>query len=47
MSRPLLVTTPRCPKFPELPLVGKLTSPKPQPTFEVRVDDAGNIEVNA
>ncbi|KAF8072624.1 hypothetical protein HT031_000284 [Scenedesmus sp. PABB004] len=34
-----------CPKFPTLPLVGKMTDKKPLPTFESRVDDAGNIEV--
>lgn len=35
-----------CPKFPNVPLVGKLTQPKPLPTFESRVDASGSIEVN-
>lgn len=34
-----------CPKFPSLPLVGKMGDKKPLPTFESRVD-GGAIEVN-
>jgi len=34
-----------CPKFPTLPLVGKLNAEKPLPVYESRVDEAGNIEV--
>lgn len=33
------------PQFPNLPLVGKLNTAKPLPTYESRVDEAGNIEV--
>jgi len=36
-----------CPNFPELPFVGKGTKQRPLPTFQSRVDDAGNIEVAA
>ncbi len=36
-----------CPKLPNLPLVGKGPSEKPLPTYQVRVDAAGNIEVMA
>lgn len=32
-------------QFPDLPLVGKMTAAKPLPTYESRVDEAGNIEV--
>ena len=35
----------RCPKFPTLPLVGKVGDKKPLPTFQSRVDEAGNVEV--
>ena len=35
-----------CPKFPTLPLVGKLGDSKPLPTFQSRVT-AGDIEVLA
>ena len=34
------------PQFPQLPLVGKLGDKKPLPTFQVRVSDAGDIEVD-
>lgn len=34
-----------CPKFPSLPLVGKVSDKKPLPTFQSRVDEAGNVEV--
>lgn len=34
-----------CPKMPNLPFVGKMGDPAPLPTFESRVDGAGNIEV--
>lgn len=34
-----------CPKFPQLPLVGKIGDKKPLPTFQSRVDDVGNVEV--
>ncbi|GIM01262.1 hypothetical protein Vretimale_6064 [Volvox reticuliferus] len=34
-----------CPKLPNLPLVGKGPAQKPLPTFQVRVSDAGEIEV--
>jgi nitrite reductase/ring-hydroxylating ferredoxin subunit len=34
-----------CPKFPSLPLVGKMTDKKPLPTYQSRVDEAGNVEV--
>jgi len=34
-----------CPKFPTLPLVGKVGDKKPLPTFQSRVDETGNIEV--
>lgn len=34
-----------CPKM-NLPLVGKITPPKSQPTFETRVNESGIIEVN-
>ncbi|KAF6263621.1 rieske ferredoxin [Scenedesmus sp. NREL 46B-D3] len=34
-----------CPKFPQLPLVGKLGDKKPLPTYQSRVDEAGNVEV--
>ena len=36
-----------CPKLPNLPLVGKGPSEKPLPTYPIRVDAAGNIEVMA
>jgi nitrite reductase/ring-hydroxylating ferredoxin subunit len=32
-------------QFPDLPLVGKMTAEKPLPTYQSRVDEAGNIEV--
>lgn len=35
-----------CPSFPSLPIIGKGTSPKPLPTYQVRVTD-GAIEVFA
>lgn len=36
-----------CPRFPTLPLVGKMTEAKPLPTFQTRVDEAsGAIEVD-
>ncbi|KAI8473706.1 MAG: Rieske [2Fe-2S] iron-sulfur domain-containing protein, partial [Monoraphidium minutum] len=35
-----------CPKFPNLPLVGKLGDKKPLPTFKVRVSDGGDVEVD-
>jgi hypothetical protein len=34
-----------CPGFPQLPLVGKLVDKKPLPTYQSRVDEAGNVEV--
>ena len=34
-----------CSGFPDLPFVGKMTKASPLPTFESRVDAAGNIEV--
>jgi hypothetical protein len=34
-----------CPKFPNLPLVGKMGDKKPLPTYQSRVDEAGNVEV--
>ncbi|GFR50060.1 hypothetical protein Agub_g12202 [Astrephomene gubernaculifera] len=36
-----------CPKLPNLPLVGKGPGAKPLPTFQVRVSEAGDIEVLA
>ncbi|KAL4424709.1 hypothetical protein ABPG77_000052 [Micractinium sp. CCAP 211/92] len=37
-----------CPKMPNLPLVGKIgDTPKPLPTFEARIAESGEIEVNA
>ncbi|KXZ43111.1 hypothetical protein GPECTOR_102g64 [Gonium pectorale] len=36
-----------CPKLPNLPVVGKGPGQKPLPTFQVRVSDAGEIEVYA
>jgi hypothetical protein len=38
-------TKKRCPKFPTLPLVGKVGDKKPLPTYQSRVDAAGNVEV--
>ncbi|GBF90316.1 rieske ferredoxin [Raphidocelis subcapitata] len=35
-----------CPKFPQLPLVGKLGDKKPLPTFGCRVSEAGDVEVD-
>jgi nitrite reductase/ring-hydroxylating ferredoxin subunit len=35
-----------CPKFPQLPLVGKLGDAKPLPTFGCRVSEAGDVEVD-
>lgn len=35
----------RCPGFPDLPFVGKMTQSKPLPTFESRVGEDGTIEV--
>lgn len=35
-----------CPKFPQLPLVGKLGDKKPLPTFACRVSEAGDVEVD-
>eukprot|EP00798_Chlamydomonas_sp_ICE-L_P003678 gene3678-13753_t len=35
-----------CPGFPDLPLVGKVVKTKPLPTFESRVSEAGEIEIN-
>ncbi|MEW5320375.1 MAG: hypothetical protein WDW38_011450 [Sanguina aurantia] len=34
-----------CPKFPDLPFVGKLTPSKPLPTFESRYTASGEVEV--
>jgi len=36
-----------CPKFPNLPLIGKVGDAKPLPTFESRVNADGSIEVMA
>jgi len=36
-----------CPKFPNLPLVGKVSDKKPLPTFQSRVTESGEIEVLA
>lgn len=35
-----------CPKFPQLPLVGKLGDKKPLPVYAVRVSESGAIEVD-
>ncbi|EFN52420.1 hypothetical protein CHLNCDRAFT_138918 [Chlorella variabilis] len=36
-----------CPKMPNLPLIGKIgDTPKPLPTFEARIAESGEIEVN-
>lgn len=34
-----------CPSFPSLPVVGKMSSATPLPTYQARVDEAGNVEV--
>lgn len=34
-----------CPGFPNVPLVGKVSKASPLPTYEKKVDEAGNIEV--
>lgn len=35
-----------CPKFPQLPLVGKMTDKKPLPTYKVQVEEDGTIKVD-
>ncbi|KIZ07600.1 hypothetical protein MNEG_0347 [Monoraphidium neglectum] len=35
-----------CPKFPNLPVVGKLSEKKPLPVFKVRVSEGGDVEVD-